>query len=241
MNNENRIGKFTSSQMSRLMASLKNGTPSSAFYTYVEEKAIERRMGCTLDTDIKTRPILWGRLMEMVIFDLLGMSYKMTHKETKIHPVFPFFAGTPDLEHAEKAGEIKCYGRKKFGQLAMCLLKKDVALFKENFKEEYWQTIANAILTEKTRAEIILYMPYKKELLELLELVQESNFLERNGLDPNDFYWFRIENIETMSYLPDDSGFSNINSFEFEVPEEDVIAIEQRIVLAEKELNLILN
>lgn len=236
MNKELRAGRFTSSQASRVMASLKSGLPSSAFFTYVKEKAAERSMGITLGTEVKVRSILWGRLMEVVLFDLLGIEYKMEHKKTLVHPKYPFWSGTPDLEHAEKVGEIKCYERKKFGLLSMCLNKQNIAELKNNFKEEYWQCVSNAALIGVKKAELIAYMPYLSELKELLDLVKDTNFLEKHGLPPEDYYWFTEENLDTMPYLPDDSPMSNVNSFEFEVPELDFVALEQRMIMADEEV-----
>ena len=69
-----RNGRFTSSQMHRLADSLKNGNPGAKFNTYVEEKFAERLMGRPSDVKASGRPLLWGCLMECVLFDLLGMN-----------------------------------------------------------------------------------------------------------------------------------------------------------------------
>lgn len=262
MNNNNRKGFFTSSQMSRLInfdtrkmtkdeiAALKKENPKSRKtttqgdgfgapgLTYIEEVWLEREIGRVLDTEVKTQPIKWGSLMEVVLFDLLGLGYKMTHKQTLVHPKHSlFWSGTPDLiAEKKKIGEIKCYQPKKFAQLSKCLLKKSIPLFKEQFKEEYWQCVSNAILCGVTRAEIIAYMPYKKELEEIIEKIEDTNFLERNGLDPADYYFMTRNDIESLAYLPDDSKMSNINSFEFEIPEEDIKLLTERILSAEEKV-----
>lgn len=241
MDNSKRHGRFTSSQNYRAMATLKSGNVAKPFFTYVEEKALERKMGRSAETKVSVRPMLWGKLMEVVLFNLLGLEYKMVHKETLVHPDYWFWSGTPDLKTDLKVGEIKCYEPKKFGLLSMCLEKKDVALLKENFKEEYWQCVSNACLLGVNRAELIAYMPTKVELKEIIEQVQEGNFLERNELNPTDYvFWFNEDNIESLPYLPDDSPMSSINMFEFDVPEEDAKFLEERLIMANEEVIKIL-
>lgn len=231
MDNTKRSGFFTSSQMSRCAASLKSGKPSQAYFGYIDEVADERAMGRVVDTEVNTQALKWGRLMEIILFNLLGMEYEMAHKKTILHHRYPtFWSGTPDLIATEKIGEIKCYYPKKFSRLARCLKKKSVEEFKENFKEEYWQCISNAILCKVDKAEIIGYMPYKSELVEIIELITNSDFLEDNGLNPNDYYFMTTQSIETLPYLPDDSKMSNINQFEFEIPKEDILFLTQRVV-----------
>lgn len=242
MNDKLRFGRFTSSQNYRAMATLKSGLPGGAFYTYVEEKAVERAMQRTAQTKVTVRAMLWGKIMEVVLFNLLGLEYKMVHKQTIVHPKHEFWSGSPDLKHPKKVGEIKCYEPKKFGALSMCLRKKNVPLLRENFKEEYWQCISNACLLGVDRAELIAYMPTRAELIEIINEVQEGNFLERNGLNPTDYvFWFNEENIDGLPHLPDDSPMSSINSFEFEVPKTDAIEIEHRLVLADEEVRKILS
>jgi hypothetical protein len=241
MDNTLRHGRFTSSQNHRAAASLASGKPSKTFFTYVEEKASERFMQRTADTKVTVRPMLWGKLMEVVLFNLLGLEYEMVHKETLVHPKYDFWSGTPDLKTPVKVGEIKCYEPKKFGALSRCLLRKDIGLLRSSFKEEYWQVVSNAIILGLDVAEVMVYMPYKSELLEIIKQVDETNFLERNGLNPQDyFYWLNEEGIESLPYLPDDSKASNINMFEFEVPKEDVDFLTERIILANDKVNELL-
>lgn len=239
MDNNNRAGFFTSSQMSRLVASLKSGKPSQAFFGYIDEVVAERAMGRVVSTEVKTQPMKWGNVMEVVLFNLLGLGYKMTHKQTIKHPKYSkAWSGTPDLiAEGVKIGEIKSFQPKAFSMLSMCLLKKDVDAFRDEFPKEYWQCVSNAILCGLKRAEIIAYMPYKKELIEIIEQIEDSNFLERNGLDPQDYYFMTRNDIESMPYLPDDSPMSNINSFEFDIPVDDIMLLTKRVIEAEKLVN----
>lgn len=242
MNNANRAGFFTSSQMSRLCSSTKTGKKTSAYMTYVHEVVAEKSMGRVVGTEVKTKPMKWGSLMEVVLFNLLGIGYEMTHKKTIKHYKFEtIWSGTPDLIAPKKIGEIKCFQPKNFALLSLCLMKKDIQKFKDEFPKEYWQCVSNAILCKVKRVEIIAYMPYKKELEEIIHQVNETSFLERNGLDPADYYFLTNDDIESHAYLPDDSKMSNINSFEFEVPVEDLMLLTQRVSEAEKEVHKIMS
>lgn len=266
MNNKNRIGFFTSSQMSRLidfesrpmtdseLKMHKNQNPGSRKKnieidgfakpgkTYIQEVFLERQMNRPIDTVVKTQAMKWGSLMEVVLFSLLGLGYSMTHKQTIKHKKHSeFWSGTPDLiAKGIKIGEIKCFQPKNFALLSLCLLKKDIQLFKEEFPKEYWQCVSNAILCDLRRAEIIAYMPYKSELEEIIGQIENTNFLEMNGLDPQDYYFMSRNDIDSLAYLPDDSPMQNINSFEFEIPKEDIEFLTQRVVDAEKEVQLLI-
>lgn len=241
MDNKNRAGFFTSSQMSRLTASLKNGKPSSAFKTYIEEVALEIMMGRVVNTEVKTQAMKWGSLMEVELFNLIGLGYRMSHKETiKHHKYGKTWSGTPDLISPKIIGEIKCFQPKNFSKLSLCILKKNVEKFKEDFPKEYWQCVSNAMLCKVKKAEIITYMPYKLELEKIIKKIEETDFLIDNGLDPLDYYFLTKQNIESLPYLPDDSKMSNINTFEFDIPTEDIIFLTKRVIEAEKEVELLL-
>ena len=266
MNNQNRIGFFTSSQASRLtgfekrkmrkseLENFKLENPksrittceidglSSKGHTYVEEVFLETLMGRSISTDVKTKPMKWGNLMEVVLFNLLGLGYKMTHKQTIKHHSKEFeniWSGTPDLiAEGIKIGEIKCYEPKKFALLSVCLLKRNVQFFKEQFPDEYWQCVSNAILCKLKVAEIIVYMPYRSELETIIEKIIETNFLEMNGLNPQDYYFMSRDEIDSLPHLPDDSKMSNINSFEFDIPQADIDHLTNQMRTAKEELEL---
>lgn len=222
-NNEKRIGRFTSSQIYRLCGTLKSGLPAASVQTYIDEVKISRQLGRSVKTQVKTQPMKWGNLMECVLFDLLGLTYKMTHKEPYIHPELgEYWSGSPDLISTKpKVAEIKSYEPLHFGKLSNALLTKDPEYIKENEPDVYWQVISNGMILGIDTVEIIAYMPYKSELLEIIKKVEETNFLEINSLNLSDYYFLNVENIESMPYLPDHSKFSNINSFEFEIPVKD--------------------
>ena len=233
-NSELRVGHFTSSQIYKLCKSLKSGKPTQSFYTYVKEVGLERLMGRSSKSVVKTQSMKWGKLMEVVLFNLLGMEYTMEHKSTRKHPLYgKFWTGTPDLIVPKvKTGEIKCFEPLHFAQLSVALLTEDTEVIKNDEPEAYWQSISNSLICGLDKAEIIAYMPYRTELEEILKLVEETNFLEKNGLDPTDYYFLTRENIESLPHLPDNSKMSNVNTFEFEIPSADEIFLTNRVMEA---------
>jgi len=224
MEQEKRVGFFTSSQISRLCASLKSGEPTTAFYTYVEDVKLELAMGRCLDIEVNTKPLKWGQLMEVVLFQKkeLGLNYRMAHKLTIVHDTIKHYSGTPDLiELGVRVAENKCFYPKNFAKLSLCLLENDVELLKSEFPKEFWQVVSNSILCDVDRAEIIVYMPYYDELIDIIGQVQETNILESNNLNPSDYWFLQNDDINTLPFLPNNSKMSNINRMEFEVPKAD--------------------
>ena len=229
-NSELRRGRFTSSQVYRLCKTQR------AFDTYVKEVKYTTLMARSTKTVVKTQAMKWGSLMEVVLFDLLGLEYSMSHKGTMLHPEHgKFWSGTPDLLVKEiKVGEIKCFEPLHFCNLSQVILSQDTELIKKEEPAAYWQVLSGAIIAGVDRCELIAYMPYKSELIEIIEMVESTNFLERNGLNPQDYYFLTRNDIESLPYLPDNSPMSNINSFEFEIPEEDKEFLTERVIEASK-------
>lgn len=237
LDNSLRDKHFTSSKIYRLCGSLKDGSPSKAFYSYVEDIKYEIYMGRSIEVNSNTKTLKWGSIGEIVLFNLLGLEYQMEHKATIKHKTISNYSGTPDLKTELKVGEIKCPYPKQFAKATLCLLKKDIELVKEELPVYYWQVLSNAILLDLDIVEIIVYMPYLDELIEIIQQIEDTNFLERNELNPNDYYFMRQDDINTLPFLPNDSKMSNINRFEFEVPKQDKEFLLERIKLAVSLLN----
>lgn len=234
MNHEKRNGFMTSSQASRTADGAKLEKPTQKFYTYIDENIIEICTNRSIKTELNVKATKWGKLMEVLIMDHLGLEYRASHESTIVHPTIRRFSGTPDLRAKGKIGEIKCYEPKKFGALSLCLLQEDRALLKSNFKDEYWQCVQNAILCNVPNAELIAFMPRKSELMAILEKIEEGDFLQKYGLLESDYYFMRPENIESLAYLPNDSPMQSLNSFEFVVPGEDKEWLLKRVEMGNK-------
>ena len=68
--NVNRIGRFTSSQIWKLMTDgrSENGLGAPAI-TYIEEKRAERCLGRSIDLGAHSQALTWGKVMEVVGFE----------------------------------------------------------------------------------------------------------------------------------------------------------------------------
>jgi len=131
--------------------------------TYIQEKQIELRMKTCLDGGGYTQALAWGNFMELVIYNILGMDYQIASKDTVLHPKYgKFWSGSVDLFTSDpktkeklSVAEIKCYQKKNFALYSDCLLKKDIALFRDEFPKEYWQIVSNAIIHDVDIGEAI--------------------------------------------------------------------------------------
>lgn len=244
--NEERIGRFTSSQMYRLMpqgkvkmtpeelAEFKLANPKSKATTriggfsqlgetYIRDKQIERRMGATIDEGGYSRYGAWGNFMELVVFSHLKLRYDISSQKTTSHPTLgEYWSGSCDLRIIDTKGdivgisEIKCYWRKNFALYADCLMKKDINLFREEFPKEYWQIISNAIIHNVDVGEAIVYMPYISEMEEIKELANDYE-----GENKWHYRFIAEEPNYKLPCLPDGGYYENIYTFEFKIPKSD--------------------
>lgn len=203
--------------------------------TYIQEVFIERISGRSIDTDVKTIPMKWGSLMEIVLFNRVGLDWTMTHKQTiKHHKYGEFWSGTPDFIATKAVAECKCFQPKNYMKLVLCLMRciaeGSPQHFKETYPKEYWQCVSNAILTKKKRALIVGFMPYKSDLIALIDQIRDTDYLVENGLDLSDYYFMDRDKLDTLPYLPDESEISDINMYEFEVPKEDIELLTSRMI-----------
>jgi hypothetical protein len=81
-------------------------------------------------------------------------------------------------------------------------------------------------------------MPYESFVLNMVEEINEGDFLEARGFDLTDYYFleWRDFNISNVPSLPDHSKLKNINRFEFTIPQEDKEFLLERVKLAGSEL-----
>ena len=109
MDNKFRYGRFNSYTNGDLMKLAKDkvsfGAPA---LTLIEEKAMERRLGRSIDAENSARPLEWGKCVEPIAFDKLGTAYRMCSNETIVHEEFPFWSGTPDMIKYSADGNAVC-------------------------------------------------------------------------------------------------------------------------------------
>lgn len=237
--NNNRTGRLTSSNAAKLMSNgRKAGSVGAPFTTYVDQKKRERKLGRSLSLNKGNRSTAWGHLMEAwVMYDKLGFHYAHHGAITTIHPEFDTWAGTADLvQKGVKIGDIKCFEPDNFTKLADVLQQQDRELLKKEYPSEYWQLVSNACIHQVTTAELILFMPLKSELERIRDwLNNDLDEVAANNL--HRYRYIMDASDEELPYLPDDcEGYSSLESFEFEVPQDDIDLLTDRIKLASKEL-----
>lgn len=237
--NQLRIGRFTSSNNYKLCASLKNGEPSEAFYTYIKEKMLENALCRSLDMGTYTQTMAWGKVLEKRVNDMLPLNYKLQHKTTFVHPKYSFWSGSPDFDIPEekKIAELKCYEPRKFGCYVTSLMSNDTEIIKKDNPQEYWQIVSNCAIKGYTKGEAIVYMPYESEMDEIRELVQDSEYLSQIGVMPWEVRFIVEKPNSQLAVLPNGSKFKNINIFEFEIPTSDIIFLTKRYLKAIEIMN----
>lgn len=233
--NKDRIGNFTSSNIYKLCASLENGKPSSAYFTYIEEKIFERRMKRSLEMGAYGQSMCWGKFLEKRVNDNLPFGYQMLHKTTKLHPKFDYVSGSVDfLVPGVKIAELKCFEPKNFASYVSVLLTGDTELIKKEHPKEYWQMLNNSQIHKTPKMEAIVYMPYESEMDEIRELAENPEYLSDIGMMHWEVRFIAEKPISNLAVLPNDSAFKNLNIFEFDVPIDDVIFLNKRIIEAGK-------
>lgn len=231
--NKERIGNFTSSNIYKLCASLASGKPSSAYFTYIEEKILERRMKRSLEMGAYGQSMAWGKFLEKRVNDNLPFGYQMLHKTTKLHPKFDYVSGSVDfLVPGVKIAELKCFEPKNFASYVSVLLTGDTELIKKEHPKEYWQMLNNSQIHKTPKMEAIVYMPYESEMDEIRELAENPEYLSDIGMMPWEVRFVVEKPISHLAVLPNDSAFKNLNIFEFDVPIDDVIFLNKRIIEA---------
>jgi hypothetical protein len=237
INNIARVGNFTSSEIVALTKLAKDGKSFGApALTYIAECNMERRLGRSLTDEVNARPLVWGKFLEAIVFELLGLEYSLISKDTIVHPTIPYWSGSPDgMKDEDTVSDIKCpITLKSFCQLVDPIYQglrgiDAMNAVRENHKDGekyYWQLVSNSILTGAQYAELIVYVPYKSELATIRSMA------EGNG----NAYFIWASSDDELPYLPDVGYYRNVNTIRFEVPQEDKILLTAKVIEAGKML-----
>lgn len=236
-----RVGNFSSSEIWKLMSNGKKaGELGKPALTYIKEKSYEIRLGRALTNEVSAKPTNWGTLMELYAFQmLLGIKYRLEHKTRFEAKGFNHWNGCPDLISDDSVGDIKSpYTLKSAIELIDSF--HSLEMFKAHSPEYYWQLVSNAVLTEKSKAELIVFVPYKQEIQRIKDWMNTTDAFVQNGLDQNKFAFIDFAQEDDLPYFNEDSEFQNITAFEFEIPTEDIEALKERVKTAEMMLNELL-
>ncbi len=232
-----RNGKFTSSEIFRLMKSGKaKGSRSVDFYTYVNEVNQERRLKRSIEVQTDARPLSWGKCVERRAFDVLGLEYTLCSNVTLLHPEIDYWAGSPDAIDSEAVSDLKC----PMTLISFCNMVDPFAkegkvihdgltieAVRENHKDGdkfYWQIVSNAILTKKNKGKLIVYVPYFEELEEI-KTIADGN---------PDYYWIWSSDNEKLPYLVREGDYKNVNVIQFDILQSEKDLLTETVLEAGK-------
>lgn len=211
--------------------------------TYIQEKIDERLLKRSISIEKDTNATLWGKLLEPMVNELLPEEYYLTSKKRYSHPTIANWNGMPDVLTPVKVGDIKCPEPKAFMEL-LRIFKKEKALaqmdinlkqgsfLKKEKPEYYWQLVSNAILTGRKIAELIVFMPKSFRSAEVKFLCENEDDFFMQEKFKRIFY----APEESLAFMPDDCELDELNIFTFEVPQEDMDFLEERVKQANKRL-----
>lgn len=237
--NDIRIGKPSSSKAYLLMQDSRTKDPfSTQGMKYIKKKAVELVLQKTSEIEFFSRQTAWGDFVELYVFyKLLTSEWTYLAQNTQEHQTIKGWVGTPDyLRKAKKiVSDCKGYYPEKFLQYTACLKKNDIALFKKEYKEEYWQLVSNACIMGYKIIEPITFLPKRKTISKLQEFVDDMQPVDKIKYE----FIFNDGQYEDyrLPHMHDDCKVKELNIFQFEVPQEDIDKCTERFKLAIKEVN----
>lgn len=254
-----RISRATSSSIVSLVAEGRSANSIGAsFFTYVEECRYERSLLQNLENEVEVLATEWGKLVETFVHKRLSKEYKFHSDQTKEHPKYPIWVGTPDGSKykvllkklvLDAITDIKCpLTKKSFCQLVSGLyeelpnggvkklenpdmnkaLQKLICKAKDG-KKFYWQLVSNSCIFNTKFAELIVFMPYFQTLEEIIKY---------NDNLPESSYKVSFARPGQLPFILKESGYQEINTIRFEVPIQDKKFLEQRVKIFDSIMDL---
>jgi hypothetical protein len=243
MNNKaNRVARFTSSKISVLMVDGKGkyGFGAGAI-TYINQKLMELELGRGISLPVNKWEMSWGKLWEVWVHWQLGSEYELIIDKTTIHSKYEFWSGSEDFKVKTDAGcisELKCYQMENHFKYSKCLQQGDVRIFKKEFPSEYWQIVSNSCIHNTKYGEAIAFMPTEENLIEMRELVEDTDYVEKHIKDdPFKYKFITDKDLWDLPFIPSHSDFPSMTKFRFIVPIDDKILLTKRVLDANKLLN----
>ncbi len=226
INNVNRIGNFTSSNIFKLMTNGKSaGSLGKPALEYVAECNMERRLQRSLTTESNARPLVWGKSVEYIVFNKLSAEYYPVSDETITHKTMTYWSGSPDMVKPSESVVVDCKCPITLKSFCELVDSETIENIRDNHKDGdkyFWQLVSNAILTDSNFAELIVYCPYKSEL----EMIREESvdYFIVKGTD------------DDLPWLHDGGHYKNLNIIRFEVKQSDKDSLTARVLEAGKYL-----
>ena len=221
MNQQPRIGNFTSSEIHRLVKEGRaKGSRSVEFDRYIAECNMERRLKRSVEQETTSHALQWGKLLENYAFDKLGASYKRTGVENAIaHPKYPYWVGSPDgigfeLDKADRVAEIKNpFTLLSFCKFANCTTIDEIREQHPDGEKYYWQANSGACILGLDKAELIIHCPYEDELPAIRELASISDDIATQK-------WLEYCRPDELPYLLREGGYKDCVRFTWDVTPE---------------------
>jgi hypothetical protein len=166
------------------------------------------------------------------VFDILPTTYTYQSEKRYRHPI-SLWTGAPDAikerENSHTVCDIKCPWSGEVFCDKIIALQSGLESYKEEFPEDYWQHISNAILLREngfniTHFEAIIYCPYLEEIQIIKDMA--SNY------DGDQTSLTSLFFAKDLPYILKDRKYKNLNMFEFEIPQTDIIALTARVFAA---------
>jgi len=186
---QQRIGKFTSSEIWKLMSSGKKATFSQTGLTYIRSKAAELITG-EKAPDINSNAIEYGRSLEQEAFEYFKMTVKSESaiyygiENPKFFSFGDFAGGSPDGEYENAILEIKCPYNS--GNHITHLMINSSDELKDECPEYYWQIQANMLFTGKELGFFVSYDPRvikHEHRIKILCIMAENQELIKHRID----------------------------------------------------------
>lgn len=214
---------------------------SAAGMTYITECNYERILDDTIDSEFDAKPTSWGLLCETKVFAEIGIDYVHCSDVTTMHPTIDYWCGSCDgFKEVEERTvfDFKApFTKKSFIGLILPLVcgltgMEAMKAVREGFTHDgkafpkhkdgdkfYWQLVSNAIINKCDWAELIVYMPYQSELIDIANIA---------GDNPQ----YSFLKYADVPYLKDDGQLKNINIIRFKIPQEDKDFLTSRVIEA---------
>lgn len=200
---QERIGKFTASEIHRLMSDPKSKAQewSTGAMTYIVEKAAERITGFANKQEFLNEATVWGTQLEdkaRAIYEI-ETSIEMPAPEFQINPEIPGFGASPDGMNKDKGLEIKCpYDTSKALKLYLCNSAEDL---KKSEPAYYWQVRAGMLATGLKKwdfvvLDLLLYEKFGLKIISIEHDQEEEDRLKNKIIKANSEVQKIIESLK---------------------------------------------